>query len=91
MVANDWFLQDLADLLGRPVERPMRHETTALGAAYLVGLHLGHFRGLEDLSSSWQMDRRFEPKGSADERDLRYRKWRAAVSRILSLDDRIDV
>ncbi|TNE39794.1 MAG: glycerol kinase [Alphaproteobacteria bacterium] len=84
MVANDWFLQDLANLLGRPVERPKQQETTALGAAYLAGLQLGYFNSLEDLSSAWEMDRQFEPQESSDHRDRRYERWRVAVARVLS-------
>ncbi len=36
MAANDWMAQDLADVLGIPVERPGFVETTALGAAMLA-------------------------------------------------------
>ena len=38
MVASDWTMQRLADLLDAPVDRPEIKETTALGAAYLAGL-----------------------------------------------------
>jgi glycerol kinase len=36
-------MQRLADLIGRAVDRPQIKETTALGAAYLSGLHAGFF------------------------------------------------
>jgi glycerol kinase len=38
MVASDWTMQRLADLLAASVDRPRVLETTALGAAYLAGL-----------------------------------------------------
>ena len=41
MVASDWTMQRLADLIGAPVDRPKVLETTALGAAYLAGLQAG--------------------------------------------------
>ena len=41
MVASDWTLQFLADILGAPVDRPQVRETTALGVAYLAGLAAG--------------------------------------------------
>src|SRR3546814_12454927 len=44
MVANDWMLQMLADILGVAVERPVVAETTALGAACLAGLNRGLFK-----------------------------------------------
>src|SRR5262245_56064720 len=37
MVASDWTMQFLADILGAPVDRGTVQETTALGAAYLAG------------------------------------------------------
>ena len=41
MVASDWTMQCLADMLDAPVDRPVILETTALGAAYLAGLAAG--------------------------------------------------
>ena len=64
--ANDLLLQLQADLLGVPVERPVVAETTALGAAYLAGLAVGYWDGLDDIASNWALDRRFEPSMSAD-------------------------
>ena len=68
--ANDGLLQLQADLLGVPVERPVVAETTALGAAYLAGLAVGFWRGLDEIEANWALDRRFEPSmaGGADER-----------------------
>src|SRR4029450_5208006 len=47
MVASDWTMQFLADILGAPVDRPVVRETTALGAAYLAGLQGGVGPGAE--------------------------------------------
>jgi glycerol kinase len=82
MVVNDWFCQNLADLTGRVIERPVVTETTALGAAYLAGLAAGTYASLDDIAASWRLDRRFEPHMSAPERDSRYGRWREAVARI---------
>src|SRR5665213_257041 len=41
MVASDWTMQFLADILDAPVDRPRVLETTALGAAYLAGYRAG--------------------------------------------------
>ncbi|MGF1630162.1 MAG: glycerol kinase GlpK [Kiloniellaceae bacterium] len=82
MVANDWMLQMLADILGVAVERPVVAETTALGAAYLAGLNQGLFADLAAVAAHWQRDARFEPKMAAEERDTRYAGWQDAVSRV---------
>ena len=84
MVVNDLFCQWLADLTGRPIERPKVIETTALGAAYLAGLGAGVYASLEDVAAAWRCERRFEPKIGADERDAKYSGWKDAVGRVLS-------
>ena len=84
MVVNDLFCQWLADLTGRPIERPQVVETTALGAAYLAGLGAGLYASLDEIAAGWRCERRFEPKISADERDAKYAGWKEAVGRVLS-------
>lgn len=85
MVANDWFAQNLSDLLGRPVVRPKIQETTALGAAYLAGMHVGFFGDQHQVAQHWQEDIRFDAVMGGTERDARYDRWKASVSRILSV------
>jgi glycerol kinase len=84
MVVNDLFCQWLADLTGRPIERPQVVETTALGAAYLAGLGAGLYASLDEAAAQWRCERRFEPKIGSDERDARYAGWQDAVARVLS-------
>jgi glycerol kinase len=79
--ANDLLLQLQADLLGVPVERPVVAETTALGAAYLAGLAVGYWDGLGDVESNWALERRFEPRMSADRRASLLHGWHRAVER----------
>ena len=86
MVANDWMLQFLADILDCAVERPEVTETTALGAAYLAGLASGFYRGLDGIAGLWQAEARFEPAMDAAEREARYDAWRDAVRRVRSGD-----
>ena len=84
MVANDWLCQFLADLLDRPVERPAVTETTALGAACLAGLEVGLYPSLDAVAGAWRLERRFEPRMSASERQRLYAGWRDAVRRTRS-------
>ena len=65
-----------------PVERPVVAETTALGAAYLAGLAVGYWAGLDEIEANWALDRRFEPSMSG--RSARGRccdGWHRAVER----------
>lgn len=82
--ANDLLLEIQADLLGTPIIRPGCIETTALGAANLAGLSTGAFSSLSEISASWQCERRFEPRISAEERLSRLDGWRKAVGRVLT-------
>lgn len=84
MVANNWVLRFLSDILGAKVDRPEIIETTALGAAYLAGLKAGVFESLESLQLMWHCDRRFEPDMDKASRDEFYARWKDAVRRVQS-------
>ncbi|MCC6947275.1 MAG: glycerol kinase GlpK [Bradyrhizobiaceae bacterium] len=84
MVASDWTMQRLADILNAPVDRPVMLETTALGAAWLAGRQAGVWPGEEGFARSWRRDRRFSPSMMAADRDARIAGWRDAVHRTLS-------
>jgi glycerol kinase len=79
--ANDLLMQFQADILGVPVVRPKVLETTALGAAYLAGLHTGVWSSQEEIAAQWQMQRRFEPRMARAEAAGLLERWREAVSR----------
>jgi glycerol kinase len=85
--ANAMLLQFQADLLGVPVRRPVVRETTALGAAYLAGLAVGYWDGLEDVRRNWALDREFAPERPRAEVDRLYAGWKKAVSRSLAWAD----
>jgi glycerol kinase len=80
MVASDWTMQFLADILGAPVDRPVVTETTALGAAWLAGYRAGLYPGPEQFARTWALERRFVPAMGGAERDARYARWTRAVS-----------
>ncbi len=84
MTASDWALQFLADILGAPVDRPRMPETTARGAAWLAGWRAGLCPGPDEMAAAWALDRRFEPRMAAADRDAAYAGWRDAVRRTLS-------
>jgi len=56
-----------------------QRETTALGAAYLAGLAVGFWSGVDEIASQWQIDRRFEPQMSADATAVKLARWRAGT------------
>jgi glycerol kinase len=78
---DDLLLSMQADLLDAAVERPSVTETTALGAAYLAGLAVGFWSGLDEIRANWQLDRRFEPSMTGERRRELRAGWSRAVER----------
>uniref|UniRef100_UPI002AFFBD48 FGGY family carbohydrate kinase n=1 Tax=Devosia sp. TaxID=1871048 RepID=UPI002AFFBD48 len=85
MVASDWTMQFLADILDAPVDRPVILETTALGAAWLAGSKAGVWPGMTEFAAGWARDKRFEPAMAPAERKRKVKGWDAAVRRTLSV------
>ena len=84
MVASDWTMQFLADMLAAPVDRPQVLETTALGAAYLAGMQTGFYPAPDDFAKDWRLEKRFEPTMDDTTRSTKYAAWQDAVQRTLS-------
>ncbi|MGB3724729.1 MAG: glycerol kinase GlpK [Glaciecola sp.] len=84
MVANDWLCQFLADILQVNVQRPKIMESTALGAAYLAGLHQGIYANLDDIASHKRIDRTFSPELGEATRTRLLNKWELAVKSTLA-------
>jgi glycerol kinase len=87
MTASDWTMQRLADLLDAPVDRPMIQETTALGAAYLAGLHAGVYPEPKKFADNWRLEHRFKPAMSAATRERKLKGWARAVRGVLASDE----
>ena len=84
MANSDWTMQRLADLIGSPVDRPQIKETTALGAAYLAGLHAGFFPEPDRFLDHWKLERRFSPQMENATRERKLAAWTSAVRRLLT-------
>ncbi|MFZ3224573.1 MAG: glycerol kinase GlpK [Xanthobacteraceae bacterium] len=84
MANSDWFMQRLADIIGSTVDRPQVKETTALGAAYLAGLHAGFFPEPDRFLEHWRLERQFKPQMDAALRERKLAAWSTAVRRLLA-------
>jgi glycerol kinase len=84
MVASDWTMQRLADMLNAPVDRPEVLETTALGAAWLAASRARLWPSAYDFAKSWALDQRFKPKMKETVRQRKIAGWTDAVRRTLS-------
>jgi glycerol kinase len=79
--ANDDLMQFQADILRLPLLRPKILETTALGAAYLAGLGVGLWSGVDEIRAHWQADREFRPEMATADVDELLIGWRRALER----------
>ena len=82
--ANDMLMQIQADMINRPVVRPLCIETTALGAAYLAGLSTGFWDSIDDIKQNWQIEREFESGISEEDRRAALDGWHHAVRQAMA-------
>lgn len=90
MVENDLLMQFQADILNRPVIRPVsRGATTALGSAYAAGLAVGYYENLADLRANWAIEQTWRPNMSHEEREGKYKLWKLAVTKSFDWADSV--
>ena len=77
----DLLCQFQADQLGVTVQRPVDHETTALGAAYLAGLAEGVWSSVDEVGAQWELEAEFNPAGDRSDADALHGQWLRAVER----------
>jgi glycerol kinase len=82
--ANDFLMQFQADITNTPVVRPAFVETTALGAAYLAGLHARFWENANELVEKHQVERYFTPKMGEAERVINLKGWENAIELALA-------
>ncbi|WP_116963544.1 glycerol kinase GlpK [Fastidiosibacter lacustris] len=80
-VANSFLMQFQADMMNAKVIRPKVLETTALGVAYLAGLAVGYWSGIDELKSLWSVDQEFNNKLDEQKRSHYLYDWHKAVER----------
>jgi glycerol kinase len=80
---NNFLMQFQADILDRPIVRPVDVETTALGAAYLAGIATKFWSGREEVESFWRAERTFLPSMNATTRAALFDAWKTAVGKAL--------
>ncbi len=84
--ANNHLMQFQADILGTEVHRPEVIESTAMGAAFLAGIHVGLWKQ-EDVDQNRPMNKIFKPTFEQEKRKRLYSKWQKAVDRTKSWEE----
>ena len=84
MASSDWTMQFLSDILGVSVDRPKVLETTAVGAAYMAGLHADILPSPDEFAKQWSHESRFSPIMRETLRQEKYDRWQDCIARTLS-------
>ena len=83
LVANSFVCQFLADILRLEIDVPDVPETTALGAAYLAGLHAGIYDDLDSLAEIWSAESHYSPDMPLQRSVELTHGWRACLDKML--------
>ena len=78
---DSFLMQFQSDILDRKLIKPVDHESTALGAAYLAGLAAGIWKSEEALAAQRVTERVYEPSMTAEKRAELLAGWHKAVGR----------
>ena len=81
---NALLMQRQADLLGIKVIRPITTETTAEGVAFMAGLAVGYWSGLDEIKNLWLKDVEFTPSSETESIERDKEGWKNAINRKLS-------
>ena len=79
MTANGFVMQFIADILNKPVAGIGMPDVSALGAAYLSGLHAGVYKNLDHLTRLNTDQNSYQPSGNKKIESY-YDEWKARIS-----------
>lgn len=79
---NNLLMQLQADYLQSSVDRPVQVETTAIGAAYLAGLGIGHWKNLNEIREIWKKESEFKPAQNKKAVFSRRLSWLQAIKKV---------
>ena len=85
--ANHLLMQFQSDMLNTRVVRPGVSETTALGAAYLAGLAVNYWSGIEEIQKQWKVDIGFDPNMTDETRAELSKGWQRALKAAIAWAD----
>ena len=80
---NEFLMQFQADILGKKIVKPSSTECTALGAIYMAGLSLGHFKSLKEIQSKIQVLKEYKNTMNTKTRLDLLDGWHKAVKRTI--------
>lgn len=83
LVANDFAMQFLADIMGVGVDVPVCTETTALGAAYLAMIGQGMMVSLDEISAQRKSVKQYHQQMDQDDVEKLYSQWQGYIEKLI--------
>lgn len=80
---NNFLMQFQSDILNMKIKLPKMVESTLMGAVYLAGLSSGAYSSLEEISTKWEINKKYIPQMKDNERKFLLDGWHNAVNKIL--------
>ena len=80
---NNYLMQFQSDILDTPVNRPEIIESSALGAAFMAGLHSGFWKK-EELKAMKSINKIFKPNMERTVANKKYLLWSEAIKRSMN-------
>lgn len=81
---NNLLMQMQSDITGHTIRRPSDVETTAMGASFVAGHHIGLYPTLHAFHDTRTVERTFEQEIADDDRIQKISCWNFAVQRALN-------
>ena len=81
---NDFLMQFQSDISSCEIIRPVNQESTALGAAFLAGLHCGFWKNCEELKNIKVKGRNFSPNLNPTKRGQLIKGWQIALKQTMA-------
>ncbi len=88
MTKNDFLMQFQSDILGISLEIPQIAESTALGAAFLAGLHAGVWSSLQEVQKLRKVKKIYQPTMAETLHANLINDWNHAVTRARGWENR---
>ncbi len=79
---SNYLMQFQSSISNMKIEKPKNVESTAMGASFLAGLHVGFWK-MEELSKIKKLDKTFSPKIKPAGRKILLKGWDSAIKRTL--------
>lgn len=87
VTVNDIYNQFLADLLDCKIDKNKNEELSALGSAYLGGIGLGIWNGIEEIKKLPKDTKNYISNIGEEDREKLYRKWTNAMKSVLYMTE----